>query len=956
MEPAMNLRFLTLLIAAELLVAGASRSSLADEPLHTKINQVVEATAVGPVADRADDLTFLRRVSLDLIGRVPSAAEAKAFLADETPEKRTQLVDRLVNSADFSRHMAATLDIMLMERRAGKHVKADEFRGWLRKAIEANRSWKEIARDLLAADGSPGDNRPAAAFLMERDVEPNLLTREIGRMFFGIDLQCAQCHDHPNIDDYYQGDYYGLYAFVRRTSLFRPDTKKPGLLMESADGGASFKSVFTDRQATTNPRLPGEVEFLEPVFKVGDEYSVKPAKNVRHIPKYSRRAKLAELVATGNNRYFDRNISNRLWAIMLGRGLVQPVDQHHSDNPPTNPELLDLITVEFVTSNYNIRAFMREVALTDVYQRSYLLPENLADAVAAAKSAIPQKQAAVESASAQIDAGYTSSDAALAEVDAALAEATPLRAALGKVRAAAVEAAKKRDAAAAAQAAKEKAHAAKRPTADTLLAASNAAAAALAAFKDDKELAAAAAVLKKRSDPLVAEADKLKNEAEALKKPLADSQAKLDEAQKPVDAEQTKVAPVEEKIRQRRAALVTARVELENARTAKKHASEQLKYLQNIVTLGESEQALARVRPALAQAEPQNATAQAALATATQNMTVATTALTKARQEFQAADTARTTAEAELAAQQQGAKFAGESLASAKQALGRLADDAELKQAVAALTAANTRLASQAAESTTKVTSARSAAEQTKSALDQATATHTKATAEHTAAKQKAEAAAKLLSELQAELARVEPLVNEATDAIVRRSGDQFNIAAVEPLTPEQLAWSMLEATGYYDRIRAGERARLTKEKPLSEDDQKDAAKVAAREAEIEDAAAAKLLATVNKFVNLYANQKGQPQDAFFASAEQALFLANAGDVLSWLNPSGDNLTARLGKLEDPNALSEELYLSIFTRKPTAEETQSVNEYLTARKDDRAVAIREIAWALLTSVEFRFHH
>ena len=436
----------------------------------------------------------------------------------------------------------------------------------------------------------------------------------------------------------------------------------------------------------------------------------------------------------------------------------------------------------------------------------------------------------------------------------------------------------------------------------------------------------------------------------------ADQQAKLDEAQKPVDAERAKVAPAEEKIRQRRAALVAARVELENARTTKKHAKEQLEYLENIVTLGESEQTLARVRPALAAAEPQNATAQAALATATQNMTVAANALAKTKQDFQAADTARTEAEAELNTNQQGAKFAGESLASAKLALGRLADDAELKQAVAALTSASTRLTSLTAESTTKVASARSAAEQTKTALDQATATHTKATAELATAKQKAEASAKLVHDLKAELAEAEPLVTEATDAIVSSSSDQFNIAAVEPLTPEQLAWSMLEATGYYDRIRAGERARLTKEKPLSEDDQKDAAKVAAREAEIEDAAAAKLLATVNKFVNLYANQKGQPQDAFFASAEQALFLANAGDVLSWLNPSGDNLTARLGKLEDPNALSEELYLSIFTRKPTADETQSVTEYLTARKDDRAVAIREIAWALLTSVEFRFHH
>ena len=952
----MNSRLLGLLVAAELLVAGISGPLQADEPLHVKIDQIVDQTVSGPQADVSDDLTFLRRVSLDLIGRVPSSRETNAFLADQSPDKRAKLVDRLASGGAFPRHMAAVLDVMLMERRADKHVKSAEFRGWLRKAIEADKPWIEIARDLLAADGSPGENRPAAAFFMEREVEPNLLTREIGRMFFGIDVQCAQCHDHPNIDDYYQGDYYGLYAFVRRTTLFRPNAKKPALLAESAAGGASFKSVFTDRQASTGPRLPGSVEFTEPVFLVGDEYSVKPAKNVRPVPKYSRRAKLAELVAAGGNRAFDRNIANRLWAIMLGRGLVQPVDQHHSDNPPTNPALLDLITREFVASNYNIRAFMREVALTGVYQRSFRLPANLASSIESAKQTIPQKQTVAEAASAAVDAADTKAEKALAELDAALAEATPLRAALGKVMAPAVAAAKKRDAALTALTAKQKALAAKQPIADKLLAASTTAAAAVAAVADDKELATAAATLKKKSDALVAAATKLKTDAEALKKPADDAQAKLVEAQKPVDAERAKLTPVEQKIRERRAALIAAQTELENARTEKKHAEQQVAFLQNVVTLGESEQKVAQLRPALRETEPQNTVTQAALVTATLNMTVATAALTKAQTGYQAATQAYTQANAELTQRQLGTKLVGESLASAKLALGQLTDDAELKQAVGTLSTAASRLSAQSTESTGKVAATKTAADQTKAVLDQATSQHAKASSEFTVAKQTAESTAKRLAELRAELARVEPLISESRDAVIEKAAKQFNIASLEPLTPEQLAWSMLEVTGRYDVLRAAERARLTKEKPLSEEDQKDAAKVATREQEIEEAAAAKLLGTVNKFVGLYANQKGQPQDAFFASAEQALFLANAGDVLSWLNPSGDNLTGRLTKLEDPNALSAELYRSILIRQPTAEETKSVAEYLTQRKDDRPVAIREIAWALLTSVEFRVHH
>ena len=108
--------------------------------------------------------------------------------------------------------------------------------------------------------------------------------------------------------------------------------------------------------------------------------------------------------------------------------------------------------------------------------------------------------------------------------------------------------------------------------------------------------------------------------------------------------------------------------------------------------------------------------------------------------------------------------------------------------------------------------------------------------------------------------------------------------------------------------------------------------------------------------MGLFAAQKGQPQDDFFATVDQALFLANAGDLLSWLGPSGENLTARLLNLDDSKALSDELYLSVLTRMPTDEEVRSVDAYLAARKDDRSKAVTELAWALLTSAEFRFHH
>ena len=107
--------------------------------------------------------------------------------------------------------------------------------------------------------------------------------------------------------------------------------------------------------------------------------------------------------------------------------------------------------------------------------------------------------------------------------------------------------------------------------------------------------------------------------------------------------------------------------------------------------------------------------------------------------------------------------------------------------------------------------------------------------------------------------------------------------------------------------------------------------------------------------MTLFGSQKGQPQDAFFATVEQALFLANGGEIRSWLSPSGDNLTGRLLKLDDSKALAEELYVSTFTRPPSADEINEVTNYLEQRKDDRSAAIQEMAWALLTSVEFRFN-
>src|SRR5262245_33348536 len=192
-------------------------------------------------------------------------------------------------------------------------------------------------------------------------------------------LQCAQCHDHPLVGDYLQSDYPGLLAFLSPTyPVVRKEGDKQKMIQaEKAGSDLTFQSVFVKKPRRTGARVPDGVVIDEPFLLPGDDYSVAPADNVKSIPKFSRRAKLAELATNGANQAFNRNIVNRLWAYMFGRGLVHPVDWQNPDNPASNPELLDMLSERFAAMNFNIREFLREVALSNAYQRSYDLPGGL---------------------------------------------------------------------------------------------------------------------------------------------------------------------------------------------------------------------------------------------------------------------------------------------------------------------------------------------------------------------------------------------------------------------------------------------------------------------------------------------------------------------------------------------------------------------------------------------------
>ncbi|MGC3967366.1 MAG: DUF1549 domain-containing protein [Pirellulales bacterium] len=353
---------------------------------------------------------------LDLHGIIPSVDDARAFLADKSPDKRERLVDQLLASPRFARHMATALDVMWAERRGDKIIKAAEWYEWLYESLARGRPYDEIVRDILAADDQTSELRPASKFFHDRDCEPNQITRDVSRMFFGMDMQCNQCHDHPTVDDYTIGDYYGLYALVSRTYLHTEKKTKAKVIAEKGDGEASFKSVFTGEAADrVAPRLPRGPALKEPEVKKGEEYLVKPDKGEKPVPKHSRRALLAASATDGTSDLFARNAVNRLWAHVFGRGLVHPVDFIHPENPPAYPAVLDLLTKEFRSGGYDIRKTIRTLVLTRTYQTTYLLP----DAKALARGQAAQRLAAWETERAKLETALKAADDAVVKADVA---------------------------------------------------------------------------------------------------------------------------------------------------------------------------------------------------------------------------------------------------------------------------------------------------------------------------------------------------------------------------------------------------------------------------------------------------------------------------------------------------------------------------------------------------------
>ena len=510
-------------IAVVLLVsfgAAAAAEEGVALPLEAAIDSIVESNAVGPLAPVCSDADFLRRVSIDLVGAIPPVDRVRAFLADASPDKRARLIDELLAAPAHARHFALLLDGMLLERKAPAADMTATWREFLITALASDRPLDQVCSDCLAADGADPATRPAAAFFFAREAEPVQMTRSIGRIFFGRDLQCAQCHDHPNNADIHQADFYGLNAFLARTSLFRAEGDPKPFLGEKADGEVEYTSVFTkEGQKGVRPRVPfGATLAIEPLPESADQYTTAPAKNVRGVPLHSRRRALGRMLA--DSVEFRRTMANRLWATMNGRGLVHPLDGLDPDNAPTHPDLLALLAESLRGNGFHLRPLLRGIALSRTYQRSIEPPAISTEALAGVSSLIDQLtalRAQQEGAIAPLEAAAKEAEARFAAILAAdgtvLGELPPLVETRNKSRAAA-------DAAIAAKKAAEEELAKKVAQAESLASAAAKAGEAAALLADDKVLAGAAAIVAARQacDGVLA------------KRPAADAIAAADQA------------------------------------------------------------------------------------------------------------------------------------------------------------------------------------------------------------------------------------------------------------------------------------------------------------------------------------------------------------------------------------------------------------------------------------------
>ncbi|MFN0167188.1 MAG: DUF1549 domain-containing protein [Bryobacteraceae bacterium] len=333
-------------------------------PQHNFIDQLndaklqklrIQASAV------ADDATFLRRVSLDLTGQIPTPDLVRAFLADPTPSraKRSKLIDKLIASPAYVDHWTVKWgDLLQSSRKYLGEKGVYTFREWIRDSIASNKPYNKMVHELLTARGSSYDEPAANYFRVTREAKPTM--EKTTQVFLGVRMVCAQCHDHP-FERWTQNQYYQMAAFFSAVGL--------------RAGYEVGEEIIFDQRADYEMKHPKDGRVVKPEFLIA---STRPVP----IPSgQGRRDALADWLVSKENPFFAKAVVNRVWSYFLGKGIIDPVDDIRASNPPSNAALLDALTGDFVKNNFDLHHLMRTIANSRTYQTAFLTNEwNAGDA------------------------------------------------------------------------------------------------------------------------------------------------------------------------------------------------------------------------------------------------------------------------------------------------------------------------------------------------------------------------------------------------------------------------------------------------------------------------------------------------------------------------------------------------------------------------------------------------
>ncbi len=297
-----------------------------------------------------DDATFLRRVTLDLSGQLPTPDDVKAFLADPTPSrlKRTKKIDKLIASPAYADHWTVKWGDLLQSSRKFLGEKGTfGFREWIHESIATNKPYDKMVRELLTSRGSSYDDPAANYFRTTREPKPTM--EKTTQVFLGVRMVCAQCHDHP-FEKWTQNQYYQMSAFFSAVGL------RPGYEVG--------EEIVYDQRADYEMKHPKDSRVVAPQFLVASTAPIQIPNDQR------RRDALAEWLVSKQNPFFAKAIANRVWSYFFGRGIIDPVDDIRASNPAVNPALLDALTKDLLDHNFDLQHLMRTIVNSRVYQTS----------------------------------------------------------------------------------------------------------------------------------------------------------------------------------------------------------------------------------------------------------------------------------------------------------------------------------------------------------------------------------------------------------------------------------------------------------------------------------------------------------------------------------------------------------------------------------------------------------